>query len=156
MIVEFADWRFRVDIVKVRERTTKYSQDHCLCDYCKNFYDTVNRAHPYLRPFLENFGINIEGPCELMPFEPTLMLACYRVDGMILEWGKTELLVNGIPIVPEIGDEETFLLWVGELEVPWIQETPVEEVISPANLPEFLERMQDIWMLRHGDELVFS
>ncbi len=156
MIIEFADWRFRADIDATRERTTKYSQDHCLCGYCKNYYDAVDQAHPYLRPFLENFGVNIEGPCELMPFEPTLMLACYRIDGMILKWGKEALFVHGIPLVPEIGEDGTFLLWVGELEVPWLQETDVKEVVSPANLPEFMERMQDICFLRHGKEFVFS
>ena len=42
---------------------------------------------------MEQFGVNLEGPSELMPFEPTLMLACYRVDGQILQWGKTPLSV---------------------------------------------------------------
>lgn len=156
MIFEFADWRFRVDVEATRERTTRYSFDHCQCDYCNNFYEAVDKAQPFLRSFLDQFGINIDGPCELMPFEPTLMLACYRLDGEILEWGKTELHANGVPIVPEVSEDGTFLLWVGELEVPWLQEIDAEEVISPANLPEFLERMQDIWMLRHGSEFVFS
>lgn len=91
-----------------------------------------------------------------MPFEPTLMLACYRVDGEILKWGNAALSVSGIPIVPETGDDSAFLLWVGELELPWLQQEPVEEVVSPANLPEFLERMQEVWMLRHGNEFIFS
>lgn len=91
-----------------------------------------------------------------MPFEPTLMLACYRVDGQILQWGKAQLSVKGVPILPEAGDSETFLLWVGELELPWLQNEAVEDVVSPANLPEFLERMQEIWHLRHGSEFVFS
>lgn len=156
MILEFADWRFRVDVESTMERTTQYSLDHCGCDYCKNYYDAVDRTYPHLRSFLTQFGINIEGPSELMPFEPTLMLACYRVDGEILEWGKTELFISGIPVVPETSENGTFLLWVGELELPWIQEINVEDVISPANLPEFLARMQEVWMLRHGNEFVFS
>lgn len=156
MIFEFADWRFRIDVEATRERTTRYSFDHCRCDYCNNFYEAVDRTHPYLRPFLDQFGINVEGPCELMPFEPTLMLACYRLDGQILQWGREQLYVHGIPLVPEVSDDETFLFWVGELEVPWLQQVDPEEVVSPANLPEFLERMQEIWMLRHGDEFVFS
>ena len=156
MIFAFADWRFRIDVESTRKRTTEYSFDHCSCDYCNNYYESIDMAHPYLRPFLEQFGINIKGPSELMPFEPTLMMACYRLDGQILQWGKEQLHVHGIPIVPETADNETFLLWVGELEIPWLQKTAPEEVISPANLPEFLERMQQLWILRHGEEFGFS
>lgn len=156
MIFEFADWRFRIDVDATRKRTGQYSLDHCSCDYCNNFYETIDRAHPYLRPFLDQFGIQLEGPCELMPFEPTLMLACYCIDGQILRWGKAQLQVHGIPIVPEFSDEETFLFWVGEVEVPWAQQIDAADVVSPANLPEFLERMQHIWELRHGNEFVFS
>lgn len=156
MILECADWRFQVDIDATRRRTTKNASDHCECAYCRNYYDAVDMAYPNLRRFLDQFGVNLFGPSELMPFEPTLMLACYRVEGEILQWGKAELFVNGIPIVPEVGEKGTFLLWVGEVELPWLQQESVEDVVSPANLPEFLERMQDVWILRHGDEFVFS
>lgn len=156
MILSLGDWRFQVDVEATAERTRKYSYEHCQCAYCKNFYDAIDLAHPELRPAMEQFGVHLEGPCELMPFEPTLMLACYRVDGQILQWGKIQLYVHGIPILPEAGDQETFLLWVGELQIPWLQKEAAEDVISPANLPEFLERMQEIWNLRHGDERIFS
>lgn len=156
MQLQFGDWKFEVDAEATRERTCRYSFDHCECGYCKNFYDTVDGAYPQLRPALDQFGINLEGPCELMPFEPTLMLACYRIDGKILQWGRSGLYVSGIPLIPEAGDEETFLLWVGEMRIPWVQETAAEDVVSPANLPEFLERMQLIWSLRHGDEFLIS
>ncbi len=156
MILKLADWRFRVDIEATSEQTQKNSSDHCECAYCKNYYEAVDIAHPKLRPFLSEFGVDLSGPSELMPFEPTLMMACYRVQGKIEQWGQTELFVGGIPIVPETSDDGTFLLWVGELELPWIQNEPVEEVVSPANLPEFLERMQEVWLLRHGNEFVFS
>ncbi len=156
MLLTFGDWKFEVDVDATRERTRRYSFDHCECAYCKNFYDTIDQAHPKLRQALEIFGINPEGPCELMPFAPTLMLACYRVDGSILQWGCSELSATGVPLLPEAGEEGTFLLWVGELEVPWVQEEDPEDVVSPANLPEFLERMQNIWTLRHGEERLFS
>ena len=44
MILKIADWQFRVDPVKTRERTKKYSTDHCTCGYCSNYYDTVEEA----------------------------------------------------------------------------------------------------------------
>jgi len=156
LILSFGDWQFQVDVDATSERTRGYSYEHCQCAYCKNYYDAIDTAYPELRPAMEQFGIHLEGPCELMPFEPTLMLACYRVDGQILQWGKSRLYVSGIPIIPESGDDKTFLLWIGELELPWLQEQAMEEVVSPANLPEFLERMQQVWQLRHGDEFVFS
>ena len=156
MLLEFGDWRFRVDVEATNERTTRYSFDHCECGYCKNFYDAIDQTYPRLRPALERFGINLEGPCELMPFEPTLMLACYRVDGQIEQWGCSELFAAGVTVLPEHGDDNTFLLWVGEMRIPWLQNEAVEDVVSPANLPEFLERMQEVWLLRHGDEFVFS
>ena len=156
MILKLGDWKFRVDVEATAERTRKYSYEHCQCGYCKNFYDAIDVAHPELRSALENFGIHLEGPCELMPFEPTLMLACYRVDGQILQWGRASLSVRGVQILPESGDSETFLLWIGEIPLPWLQDEPVDEVVSPANLPEFLDRMKAIWLLRHGQEFVFS
>ena len=156
MLLEIADWKFRVDVEATRERTSRYSFEHCQCAYCKNFYEAIDQAHPHIRPAMERFGVNLEGPSELMPFEPTLMLACYRVDGQILQWGRSRITICGVPLIPEMGDEDTFLLWLGELELPWLQEEPVEEVVSPANLPEFLERMQEVWQLRHGTQYLFS
>lgn len=156
MLLTFGDWKFRVDTEATRQRTTRYSFDHCECGYCKNFYESIDAAYPQLRDALMRFGIHPEGPCELMPFEPTLMLACYRVDGQIEQWGHTQLSAGGVPVIPEAGDEQTFLLWVGEMRVPWLQEEAEEDVTSPANLPEFMDRMKNIWVLRHGDEFVFS
>lgn len=156
MILKVADWRFRVDVEATRKQTTKNASDHCECAYCNNYYETVDMAHPKLRPFLGEFGVNMAGPSELMPFEPTLVLACYRVQGQILEWGETELFVDGVPITPEAEEDDTFLLWVGEVELPWVQEERPEDVVSPANLPEFLDRMRQIWLLRHGEEILFS
>lgn len=156
LVIQLADWLFRVDKQATRERTTKNSLDHCECSYCKNYYDTVEMMHPKLSAFLGEFGINMAGPSELMPFEPTLMLACYRVQGQILEWGKSQLYVDDVQITPETGADGTFLLWVGEMALPWVQEENVEDVVSPANLPEFLERMREVWYLRHGNEYIFS
>ena len=154
--LKVGDWLFRVDKAATRSHTTQNAADHCTCAYCRNYYQAVAAAHPGLLCFLDEFGIDYNGPSELMPFEPTRMLACYRVQGQILEWGQTELQTAGVPIVVETGDVGSFLLWVGELDVPWLQEEPPEDVVSPANLPEFLERMQEIWLLRHGTELFFS
>lgn len=156
MIFDMADWRIKVDVEATRRHTEANAADHCECAYCNNYYETLQPAYPGLCTALTRLGIDPMGPSELMPFTPTLYLACYRVQGSILRWGQRELAADGVPIVLEAGDDGTFFLWAGEMALPWIQQEPADEVLSPANLPEFLERMQDMWQLRHGQELVCS
>ena len=156
MIIELADWIFQVDIAATQAHTTKNASEHCLCGYCKNFYEAIEREYPELILFLNQFGIDFNGPSELMPFTPTLLLASYRVRGEILQWGREQLCVQGIPVLPEAAHSGSFFLWVGEMELPWLQEEAMEDVVSPANEPEFLERMQRVWLLRHGEEIVYS
>ena len=156
MLIEAFDWKFQVDVESTRNCTTKNASDHCTCGYCRNYYEAFPKCYPKLISFLEQFGINFQGPSELMPFEPTLMLSCYRVKGQILQWGREVLSVDGVSITPEQNENGTFLLWVGEIPVPWLQEEDMEEVVSPANLPEFLARMQEVWYQRHSKELIFS
>ena len=64
--------------------------------------------------------------------------------------------MSGISVLPEAADETSFFLWVGEMPLPWLQEEDMDEVISPANLPEFLERMQQVWIQRYGEETILS
>ena len=156
MVLKIGDWHFQVDVEATSERTRKYSYEHCQCGYCKNFYDAIDMAHPELRPVMEQFGVHLEGPCELMPFEPTYLLACYRIHGSILQWGRKALSAGDVRITVETADNGTFFLWVGEMELPWLQEEDCDEVVSPANLPEFLERMETVWLLRHGENGILS
>ena len=153
--IQLADWLFSVDPEATMAHTMKCASDHCLCAYCRNFYETVDLAHPTLRPFLARFGINLEGPSELMPLEPTLMAAAYRVTGEILSVGTQHLHVDGVPIRPEPAENGTFFLWAGEMPLPWNQDEPMEEVVSPANQPEFLERMfQKVLQWYPSDEIL--
>jgi len=156
VVLKAADWTFQVDVKATREQSIRYSKDHCTCSYCQNYYDTIETSYPKLKAFLAEFGVDMNGPIEVMPFEPTVFLACYRVQGMIREWGFRPLLADGICVVPEAGDDNTFLLWVGEVEVPWVQVISPEEVISPANLPDFLERMNLMWHYRHDSSAIYS
>ena len=141
MVISLADWRFRVDVDATMAYTHKCSLDHCTCPYCQNFYENMDRAERSLRPVLSKFGIYLNGPCEVMPFEPTLVAACYRVTGRILRKGNCSLHINGVPLRPEAADESTFFLWVGPMELPWTQEENMYQVLSPANQPEFMDRM---------------
>ena len=154
MILELADWRFEVDLDATKERTKKNSLDHCNCGYCKNYYEAMPATHPQLVSFLENFGVYYQGPSEVMPFEPTYVLTCYRVIGKILQFGTSEIFAGEVPVSFEMADDTSFFLWAGEMPLPWIQQEPQEDVISPANLPEFLDRMEEVWLLRHGAESI--
>ena len=63
---------------------------------------------------------------------------------------------NAASVLPEAVEEGSFLLWVGEMELPWLQQEDMASVVSPANLPEFMQRMEQVWLLRHGTEYVYS
>ena len=141
-----ADWKFRVDRDATLDYTVKCSQDHCLCPYCRNFYETVDASNPRLRSVLDGFGIFLDGPCEVMPLEHNVILAAYRVTGSVDRIGKTRLYVDDVPLIPEAGENGTFLLWTGPMELPWVQREEPGDVLSPANEPEFLERMTRKWM----------
>lgn len=154
MELEIDDWRFWVNIDATRKHTVQNASDHCRCSYCKNYYETALLSFPELGPFFNLFGIDFYGPSEIMPFEHDYVLVCYRVYGSILQSGSNPLQINGITVLPEISDSESFFLWIGEMELPWIQDESPQDVVSPANLPEFLERMQEIWKLRHESESI--
>lgn len=154
MILELEDWRFRVDVEATQNRTRQNALDHCTCGYCTNYYEATPITYPELVSFLERFGIDYHGPSEVMPFEPTYVLACYRVQGQILQFGRSCLYGGDVPISMEAADDSSFFLWAGEMRLPWLQQEPQEDVISPANLPEFLDRMEEVWLMRHGDQMI--
>ena len=156
MTFDLADWRVQVDVDATRRHTSENASDHCDCAYCRNFYETLPNSYPGLCVALSRLGIDPMGPSELMPFTPNLYLACYPVKGRILRWGRSQLSVGDIPIVLETGETDGFFLWAGEMELPWVQPEPADEVRSPANMPEFLERMRRTWLLRHGQEAMQS
>ena len=156
MVITLADWQFRVEREQTMAHSLSCSVDHCMCAYCRNYYETIDAAHPTLRPFLERFGVMVEGPSEIMPLEPTLVMACYRVMGEILHRGQSRMHVDNVPIHPEASADGTFLLWIGEMELPWVQNEPMEDVISPANQPEFLERMAKKWAELNEIDLILS
>ena len=147
MIISLADWEFSIDPEATWAYTQKCSEDHCTCPYCVNFYENVDGVSQNLRAVLRRFGIYLNGPCEVMPFEPTVVAACYRITGSILRKGQTQLLIENLPLRPEEADENSFFLWLGPMELPWTQEEDMDEVLSPANQPEFMDRMMQRLLL---------
>ena len=150
MVLEINDWVFRIDLERTKEHSSFVSEEHCTCSYCENYYRTVNLVYPELKGFLGRFGIRIDGPSEMYPIEPTLYLAGYRVFGEILSYGLGPVMVNGIPVTAEPVDNAQFMVEVGEMPLPWSLSEDPNEVVSPANEPEFLEKMYRKLQLRNS------
>lgn len=141
MTLGIDDWIFDIDPVKTKEHSSFALRTHCNCGYCENYYRSAEAACPELRPFLEQFFVEIQGPSEMYPIEPTLCLLGYKVYGRIIQVGRGPVMVGGVPVMPQPRDGELFMLEVGELELPWVLDEDMDEVVSPANEPEFLENM---------------
>ena len=157
MILQIDDWKFEIDM----ERTMAYSAgeaaEHCDCAYCRNFYATVDAECPDLRPFLAQFGLDIEAPDELMPYDVAGDMhydGVYMVCGRILHVGQKPLLNVGCLTIEareyEAGlhinhscPQPCFALDVGTVILPWVLDEPMKDVISPANEPSFLKKMWD-------------
>ena len=150
MILSIDDWIFDVDMATTMAYSAKEAAEHCDCAYCRNFYAAVDDIYPQLRQFLAQFGLDLEAPEELMPFEPTLYLACYAAEGRIVKRGQPLIMVDGVKVMPESAQDAMinsglhapyFVLSVGPMTLPWVLNEPMEEVVSPANEPSFLKKM---------------
>lgn len=164
MRIELADWHLEVDVTLNMELSGAQAADHCTCGYCRNFYEAIDQVCPTLRPFLAKFGLNIEGPDELCPLEPTIYEATYIVQGNILQQGTTPLRIDGIPFKirsSEASDMRTehpvpyFTLCFGLIELPWVLSEPMEDVISPANEEEYLRRIETK-LLQYDADTIYS
>lgn len=148
MILSVDDWVFDIDLDRTMEHSANVFHDRCVCGYCRNFYEAVDQVVSELQPFLAQFGSYPKAPVQLMPFEPTLCLAFYRVYGRVIHWGKDCLFAGSTPVLVTAEGEDSFLLEVGEISLPWVLDEDVSEVLSPANEPEYMEKMLAKWLER--------
>ena len=149
MRLTFGDWQFDVDIAATMAYSAAEASEHCDCAYCRNYYAA---AESQLRFFLVSFGVDIEAPDELMPYDfpGEMQYECYyAVAGKILKEGKEPICAGEATILPELDvnlhintgcEAPCFFLHVS-VTLPWILEEPMEEVVSPANEPSFLKKM---------------
>ena len=165
MIITIQDWVFQIDFDKTASRCQKIVSDHCLCGYCRNFYSAVDGSFPQLRCFLKQFGVDVEGPEELMPFEPTMYGVTYVICGSIIQIGTNPIHQEDLQIKVLLRDEldfdtpiseECFALELTCLELPWVLEEDMDEVISPANDPDYLSRMWNKLLSNVSDNQLFS
>ena len=92
-------------------------------------------------------------PEELSPIEPTLCIASYCISGTIVKNGIFPIDLGGVVLTvsdhsenplyePSFG-KPFFALTTGLLDLPWVLDEDMDEVISPANEPEYMQRMMD-------------
>ncbi len=160
MILEIADWVLDIDLEATMEYSAQEAKEHCTCGYCRNFYAAVDDTYPQLRPFFAQFGLNIEAPEELMPFDDgtdVIYDAVYMVCGTIEQQGS-EVKISDIPVRFESGafvnteiPEPCVSVSIGMFSLPWVLDEPLKEVVSPANEPGFLKEMWRRLLGRAGD-----
>lgn len=159
------DWVFNVDVPLNMEISSAQAKEHCTCGYCRNYYAAIDKACPTLRPFLANFGIDIEGPDELSPFEPTIYEASYIINGTIAQPSESGFFIDWIPVKvlsSQRADMDTerpdpyFVFVVGLIELPWVLQEDPADVISPANEAAYLQRMQNKLLTRMCDADITS
>ena len=165
IVLRISDWVFDVDVAANMEFSAAQATEHCDCGYCRNFYGSIDGSCPNLRPFMAQFGINIEGPDELCPFEPTIYEVSYIVNGSILHSGEYTFRIDDIPVTVKSSSdadmdterpEPYFVFVIGLMELPWILDEPMDEVVSPANEEPFLQRMANKLMARMEDTEIYS
>lgn len=153
MILEMNDWIFDIDLKKTMKRYAQEAADHCDCAYCRNFYEAMYIYMPQLSPFLAQFGVHAEAPDMLCPYDVNKDKMWYEgeyvVFGSIIQVGKHSLRCDEAELfrIDVATDDEYdlpqpyFVLSLNSAELPWILEEPMEEVVSPANDPSFLDLM---------------
>ena len=160
MILQIDDWKFDIDMARTMEYSSKEAADHCDCAYCRNFYAGVDKKFPDLRPFLAQFGIDIEAPDEMLPMigDELLYDPTYKVFGSILQTGRYELQAGICNFVARTENPEAdyFLLDCYEVCLPWILDEPLEGVLSPANEPSVLKKMWQKFLGKASDNGTIS
>ena len=157
MILSLDDWQFEIDLEQTMARSAAEASEHCTCAYCRNFYAEADHACSKLRPMLAQFGLDLEAPDTLYPYDISNDRMCYEgkyvVFGRIIRYGRHSIDCQGADLLPMEDDESLvqepyFVLSLEGLALPWVLDEPMREVISPANEPGFLKKMWQRLLMR--------
>ena len=155
MILEIYGWKFQVFDVTTRKYYAREVADHCTCATCRNFYQTVDKVYPELRPFLARFGVHVEAPESMTAPLQTMCDCYYAVCGQILETGETPITVGNTQVFPQNReeamihtemDEPCFFLFVSPLNVPWVLEEPMEAIDTPEKEQDTIAKILGRWI----------
>ena len=136
MILKIGDWIFDVDMTATMEYSAREAADHCDCADCRNFYAAIDAHYPQLRPFLAQFGLDVEAPDRMSPlvldgamldYDPE-----YYVFGRILRSGSRDMTAGlaGICVPQWEGEVEgrpAFALNVYGVTLPWVLSEPFQQ-----------------------------
>ena len=140
--IKINDYKFSVDI----ERTKEYYNTHSLCDCvcCRNYYKQIAKELPKLKEFLEDFGVDISKPDEIMSVENEGYIDYINVDytvcGNVINMSEYEIDIYDnkfLNIIVTEGfaspNEQTgdfFTLSVMNIRLPWILDVPIPTPIK--------------------------
>ena len=155
MILEIDGWKFQVFDVTTRKYYAREVAGHCTCATCRNFYKTVDRVYPELRPFLARFGVHVEAPEEMSAPIQTMCDCHYTVCGKILETGDGPIAVGNTWVYPQnredaaVGtdmDEPFFFLYISPLNVPWVLDEPMDTIDTPEKEQSVIAKILGKWI----------
>ncbi len=121
------DWLFEINMTRTMAYSAEEAEGHCTCDDCRNFYAAVDDHHPQLRPFLAQFGIDVEAPEQMSPvaiskdridYDPS-----YIVFGRILSHGTFNMAAGKASFVAQ-ADGDRFWLHTYDVSMPWVLDIP--------------------------------
>ena len=134
--IEKDDYKFTVDIVKTKEYYNTHSLCDCVC--CRNYYKQIEKELPKLKEFLDEFGVDISKPDEIMSVENDGYIDYINVDytvcGNVINMSEYEidiydnLFLNVIVTEgfasPNEQTGEYFTLSVMNIRLPWVLQEP--------------------------------
>ena len=142
MLIEKDAYKFSVDI----EKTKEYYNTHSLCDCvcCRNYYKQIEQELPKLKEFLDDFGVDISKPDEIMSVENEGFIDYLNVDytvcGNVINMSEYEIdiydnLFLNIVVTegfasPNEQTGEYFTLSVTNIRLPWVLEVPFPTTIK--------------------------
>lgn len=155
MILEVDGWKFQIYDVTTRKYYAREVADHCTCATCRNFYQTVDRVYPELRPFLAHFGVHVEAPESMSAPIQTICDCYYSVCGKILEVGEEPISIGNTVVYPQTCeevrvdtdmDEPYFFLYISPLNVPWVLDEPMDAIDTPEKTQNAIAKILGKWI----------
>lgn len=136
MLLQIDDWIFEVDVEKTSAYSAAEAAEHCTCANCRNFYADIDRVNPKLRPFLAQFGLNLEAPDRMSPIDYSAQRIdydpIYYVFGRILQSGSYEMAAGNANIVATtlpngLDGSPGFQLDVYDISLSWVLDEPFDD-----------------------------
>ena len=127
MTLIYDKWVFSVDLSTTKQISKIELDEHCTCDFCRNYYRTVQNQHPALDGFLKQFGLEIFAPDSLHTYLHRGFVeyaAEYRVAGNVMIIGDRPISIDGLQVVADDEGECFYLCF--KTVLPWEEAIPLE------------------------------